>query len=175
MLAVAAGVALVGPTSAKAADDFEQRLYATVGDWQVRELKTAHAGCHFFRVSDEGNLYGMTYGQSRNRAMLSFALANVKSEGRSNRKLQIFFVSRASEQEQPWGELNFNVIEMTTGGTMFTSDLMPPKFLDDFAANGAIHVYDDGTLVANFPLVGADAAVAKLRECAAHVAVPQTH
>ncbi len=173
MLSIAATVAIVGSTSARAQDDFEQRFYARVGDWQVRKLKTAHSGCHTYREIGAGDLYGMTYGQGR-PAMLSFALANVASTGRSTREFEVRFVPRAGQQEQSWGKYDFSAVGMETGGTIYLSELLAANFLDAFAANSAVRIYADGKLFTTLSLDGAGPAIAKLRECAATVAAP-TH
>jgi len=166
----AAAIALVTSTSAFAQDDFEQRLYAQVGDWQVRKLKTPHSGCHTYRETRTGDLYGMTYGQGR-PVMLSFAVANVASKGRSRREFEVRFAPRDSPQERSWGEYDFEAVGVETGGTIYLSELLAATFLDAFAANGALRIYADGKLFTTLSLDGAEPAIAKLRECAAAVAV----
>ena len=171
LFGIAASAAIALSTSARAQDDFEQRFYARVGDWQVRKLKTAHAGCHTYRSTPAGNLYGMTYGQNR-AAMLSFTLPNVVTKGRTTRELEIRFVGGAAAREQTWGKHDFNAVEMDSGGTIFLSGLVAVNILDAFAASSALRVYADGQLFAALPLDGAGPAIAKLRECAAAVAAP---
>ena len=165
-----AALVLPGSALAQATDDFGQPIYARAGDWNVRVMKTSHPGCHAYRNSNVG-LFGVAYGQSGG-AMLSFTLPGTQSRGPSTRELAIFFGGQAGRPDKPWGERPFNLVPMETGATMYFSDILPVAFLDDFAANATIRVYADNKLLATLPLDGAGPAIAKLRECAASVAVP---
>lgn len=171
MFAIAiAGLALPGPALAQATDDFGQPIYARAGDWNIRVMKTSHPGCHAYRNS-AGGLFGIAYGEGGG-AMLSFTVPGAQSKEPSSQRLRIFFVGQANRPGKPWGEHPFRLAPLESAGTMYFSELLPVAFLDDFAANGSVSIYNGDTLLTTLPLAGAGPAIAKLRECAASVAVP---
>lgn len=170
ILVIAAALVFACPANADPKEPDDPKLYATVGDWQVRQVNLSHAPACAAMWAVDGMATSVIYDAKSGEVVLWLENAKATSvaDGQTV-KLDITF-TKGSGVDNGWGEREFTVKVDDDGTRSFMSKAFTTEMLDDFAKQEYLLIDYDHKLVSGAKLDHSAVMVAKLRECSVKAA-----